>query len=129
MIIKIETTNEELTTRADATMEGEVGGYPEVTAALMGALDAYCSRFLEGSEEGEIRAVHDYMSAVFSNFMLKHFPDTTEFGLSDAAIIKAQDDIIKSAVERDISVEEAVEEYNRLAEEYCEDKRNAGKMS
>lgn len=129
MLIKIKTTDKDLEANMEPTIENEMCGYVEVVDTLVGALDAYCNTFLESLDEGEIQAVHDYMSAVFSKFMLKCFPDTTDFGLSDAAMIMAQDQLIEEAAKEDVPLEEVIARYNERAQEYYKGMKYAGKMS
>lgn len=52
-------------------------------------------------------------------------PREDDFDLCDAAIIKAQDDIISDAEKRGITFQEALAEYNEKAKEYV----NVRKMS
>ena len=67
---------------------------------------------------------------LFGRCFYKIFPEFApkegeEFNLIDAAIIKAQDDIINEAHKKGISFEEALQQYNDKAREYV----NARKMS
>lgn len=70
------------------------------------------------------------LEEMFGRCFYKIFPEYEpkegeEFDLVDAAIIKAQDDIIKEAHKKGITFEEALREYNEKAREYV----NARKMS
>lgn len=129
MIITIKTNNEELSVVATKEHENETGTYPEVIATLMEAMEAYCETFKKGLTEDEVHGLHDYMNSAFSLFMEKNFPGDSEFGLSDAAVIYAQDQIIADAMERNIPVMEAIKEFNHKAENYFLEKKNAGKVS
>lgn len=69
------------------------------------------------------------LDAVFTALLDTVFPEYAHddtFGLSEAAMIRAQDDIIKDAEEKGITFAEALEEYNNKAKEYVE---NAREMS
>ena len=130
MKIIIETEGNSVMLGVENLEESEKGTLPDVIAPLMGGVEAMCFAVLEDAEEAEIQELHDYMTGVFSLFMEKVFPGRAEFGLSDAALIKAQDDIIKQAIADGKSIEDAVADYNKKADEYyAEVKAHAGKMS
>lgn len=112
-----------------ATEEDEVVTLPDAVAYCLSGIHGMCNAVLEHAEEPEIQELHDYMTGVFSLFMERVFPGRAEFGLSDAALIKAQDDIIKEAMKSGKSVEEAVAEYNKAADDYFKEHKNAGKLS
>ena len=119
----------EIRVKAIATEENETVTLPDATAYIMSALHGMCATTLEGAEEDEIQELHDYMTGVFSLFMERVFPGRAEFGLSDAALIKAQDEIITEALKSGKSVAEAVEEYNKKADDYYKEIKDAGKLS
>lgn len=129
MIITIRTNDKELSVNTMAETKTETAGYPEVIATLMGAMESYCTTFMEGLNAQEIDGLHDYMSTIFSLFIEKNFPGNSDFGLSDAAVVYAQDQIIMQAAEKGIPVAEAINMYNKQAEDYFVEKKNAGKMS
>ena len=94
-------------------------GLSEVTVKLLKEVD---------TEDRE--ALYMSLDAVLQRFLLDMFPefelaDDEKFTLSDAALIKAQDDIINEAHKEGITFNEALARYEREAEEYF----NAGKVS
>ena len=129
MLITIKTTDKELETSLMLDNNEKDACYPEVVSSLMGAMEAYCSKILENVSDKEKQEVHDYMSAVFSVFMQMNFPDTVDFGLSDAAVIMAQDQIIEQALKDGVPVEEAVAKYNQKAADYYKERKHAEKVS
>lgn len=129
MIITIKTNDEELSVVATKEHDNETGTYPEVISSLLEAMQAYCETFKKGLSEAEIDGLHDYMSAAFSLFMEQNFPGNSDFGLSDAAIIYAQDMIIADSMKKGIPVAEAIKAFNSKAEKHFLEKKNAGKMS
>lgn len=129
MKIIITTEGTEVLTETQPTNEGEQATLPDVAACFMSSLEAMCSMVMDTAEEAEIQELHDYMTALFSLFMEKVFPGRAEFGLSDAALIKAQDDILRDAISKGRPIEEAIEEYNKVADEYIQDIKDARKMS
>lgn len=130
MKLIITTEGNDVLTDAIATEENEEITLPDAVAALLSSMDSLCRSVIDMAEEAEIQELHDYMTGVFSLFIERIFPGRSEFGLSDAALIKAQDDIIKQAIAEGKSVEEAVKAYNDTADAYIQEiKGNAGKMS
>lgn len=121
--------NGEVLVDAITTAEDEQITLPEAVACFMSGLHGMCNAVLEQADEAEIQELHDYMTGVFSLFIERVFPGRAEFGLSDAALIKAQDDIIIEALKSGKSVEEAVQEYNLKADTYFKEQKDAGKLS
>ena len=85
---------------------------------------------LKGKDEDVRFEISLRLEELFGRCFYKIFPEYApnedeEFNLVDAAIIKAQDDIIKEAHKKGITFEEALKEYNERAKEYV----NARKMS
>ena len=119
----------EILVEAVAPAENEVITLPDAVAYCLSGIHGMCNTVLKDAEEPEIQELHDYMTGVFSLFMERVFPGRAEFGLSDAALIKAQDDIIKEAMKNGKSVEEAIAEYNKAADDYFKEQKNAGKLS
>ena len=129
MIMTIRTNEKEISVQTMAETKNETGAYPEVIASLLAAMQAYCETFKEGLSQAEIDGLHDYMSSAFSLFMEQNFPGNTDFGLSDAAVIYAQDQIIEQAAKKGIPLADAIKLYNKQAADYFVEKKNAGKMS
>lgn len=121
-------------TRVDDTVEVEcfngaaennAMGYPEIVAMIMAALDGATITMLKDCDEKQRSVLYDSLDNVFSNFLSRVFPeiDPEEFTLIDAAIVKAQDEIINDAFERGISLDDALKEYHDKALEYVNQRR------
>ena len=113
----------------EATEENEQSTLPEAIAYMLSGMHGMCAHIINEADEAEIQELHDYMTGVFSLFMERVFPGRAEFGLSDAALIKAQDDIIAQAIKDGKSVEEAVAEYNQKAEDYFKELKDVRPLS
>lgn len=119
----------EILLEALATYENERITLPDTFAYMLSAMHGMCNNVLKDAEEPEIQELHDYMTGVFSLFMERVFPGRAEFGLSDAALIKAQDDIITEALKSGKTVEEAVAEYNAAAANHVKELKDVRKLS
>ena len=63
--------------------------------------------------------IWDYVSGACDQLCLRCFPESEgSFDLSDAAILYAEDQIIKRAEKKGISYEEALAQYEKRAQEY-----------
>lgn len=100
------------------TEEGEEIRYTTIVEILMCAFEYYTKQIIENASKEERAEVHDYMTAIFTTFMNQCFPEEEEFTLTDAAIFKAQDEIVEQALKEDKPIEEMIQEYNRKAAEY-----------
>lgn len=71
--------------------------------------------------------LYDSMDAMFGQFLMDTFPtvELPDFGLTEAAIIYAQDQIISQAEKEGISYEEMLDKYNDLANAYILKRREA----
>ena len=99
-------------------------------ATLFCVFESASTTIKEGMDEDGQLELSLYIEEMFGRLFYKIFPEYApeegkEFDLVDAAIIKAQDDIIKEAHKKGISFDEALHEYNEKAKEYV----NARKMS
>lgn len=99
--------------------------YDVVVGMLMAALDGATNTFIEDLNDGQKSELYDRLDNVFGGFLKRVFPeiDPEEFTLIEAAIVKAQDEIINDAFERNISLEEALKEYEDKAKAYVEQRR------
>lgn len=93
-------------------------------------MEATTEEIKKGLNEDERLMLSLQIEELFGRCFYKLFPEFApeegrEFDLCDAAIIKAQDDIIKEAHKKGITFEEALQHYNEQAREYV----NARKMS
>lgn len=107
---------------------GEGMLYSEIFAMLMQSLEAVTRETVKDITDAEDREIiFDTIDAAFGRFLRNVFPDIDphEFDLTDAAIVKAQDEIINDAHKRGITFEQALKEYEDKAKEYID----ARKMS
>ena len=93
-------------------------------------MEATSSEIKKGLNNDEKEMLAMQMEELFGRCFYKIFPEFMpeegeEFNLCDAAIIKAQDDIIIEAEKKGITFQEALQHYNEKAREYV----NARKMS
>lgn len=105
--------------------EQEQFGYSDVVGMLMAALDGTTRTILEKCNAKERDLLYDQLDTIFGNFLTRLFPeiDPEEFTLIDAAIVKAQDEIINDAYERGLSLEDALKEYHDKAVDYINQRR------
>ena len=104
--------------------EGDVKlSFDGVIAFCMSFMERACSDYLKGHED-TAEELYDTMDYLFYKFMERTFPDIQprEFDLSDAGILYAQDMIIEEALKKDLSYEEALEQYENKAKEYVKKK-------
>lgn len=107
---------------------GEGMLFSETFSLLMQALEAVSREVVKDITDTEDReTIFDAIDAAFGQFLRSVFPDIDphEFDLTDAAIVKAQDEIINDAHKRGITFEQALKEYEDKAKEYID----ARKMS
>lgn len=126
MEVKITRIDDSVQVECNAgAVEQEPMGYSEIVSLLFAALDGATSTLIKGCDEKQKGMLYDQLDTLFDNFLRKVFPefDTDEFDLIDAAIIKAQDEIINNAFEKGISLEEALEQYQQKALEYVKERR------
>ncbi len=100
----------------------------DVEPMLMSAYEAVISRVLdeikrnvsEDQQEAVYRGTYEHLVLVFDAFLQKLFPNMnqTGFDFTDAALIYAQDQIIKEAEQKGISFEDAIKNYEKKAQEY-----------
>lgn len=105
--------------------ENEPMGYSEIVSLLISALDGATRTLLKECDEKDEEMLYDQLDGIFGAFLSKVFPNIKpdQFNLIDAAIVKAQDEIINDAFDRGISLEEALEEYQEKAIKYIEQRR------
>lgn len=107
----------------------EAATFPAVYSRLMAAMDGTINSFLKtvpASDKDAFRAhLYDILEIGFGNFLKKIFPEINddEFDLTDAAIVYAQDQIIRKAEAEGKSYREMLKEYEALADSYVEEKR------
>lgn len=114
----------------EKTTDSEVIGLDDILATLFCVMEATTEEVKKQMNEDEKYMLSVQIEELFGRCFYKMFPEYApqegeEFNLCDAAIIKAQDDIINDAANRGITFEEALKHYNEKAREYV----NARKMS
>lgn len=122
--------NGEVKTKFEATVDDERVGYDDILATLFCVMEASSEEVLKGLKTQDREMVALRLEELFSRCFYKIFPEMApqegeDFDLCDAAIIKAQDDIITEAEAKGITFREALAQYNDRAREYV----NAKKMS
>ena len=124
--------NQQLAIAVNPTEDNEKIVYGDLLNLFLNGLTGVTNRALEDFEFNEENREALYMSldSAFQAFLLDLFPEFNiseedKFSLSDAALIKAQDDIINEAYKEGITFKEALEKYEKEAEEYI----NARQMS
>ena len=130
MKITLETMNEKLAVAVEPTENEQHISYDDILNAFMAGLSSVTVKLLNEVAVDDREALYMSLDAVLQRFLLDMFPefelsDDEKFTLSDAALIKAQDDIINEAHKEGITFKEALARYEKEAEEYF----NAGKMS
>ncbi len=106
--------------------ENERMNYETIVAMLMAGLDGATRTILSENTDEKLESyLYDRLDGIFGSFLERMFPsvDPDEFTLTDAAIVKAQDEIINEAFVREITLEEALEEYENKAREYVAQRR------
>ena len=71
-----------------------------------------------GEDQEEVDKLHDYMTYAFTSIIERQFPSDEEFGLTEAALFKAQNEILEESMETGKPIDEVIERYNKSAEEY-----------
>lgn len=86
--------------------------------AVAGTVTAYLEDVPEDKKEAERVKYHDLCTRLFSHTIMEVFPEHMDFSLSDAAIVKAQDEILERATKEGKSIDEVLQEYNKEGEDY-----------
>lgn len=123
-MVTIDKRNDEVTVEFK-----ESTSFIDAVDLVMTGLEALVGHFIDttGMEIEDKERLYDDIDSLFGKFLQKVFPDINprEFDLTDAAIVKAQDEIINDAHARGITFDEALREYEDKAKEYID----ARKMS
>jgi len=99
-------------------------GYDECLYMIITALDGLTRKFLEtvkAKDKWKFReGLYDQLDYLFDEFLSEVFPEIkpNEFDLTPAAIVYAQDQIIEEAAKKGITYKEAMEVYEKKAQEY-----------
>lgn len=118
MKIIIEADSEKITNIAFEEVEDGQNTYENLTAILFCVIENYTRQTLE-SYPDELDDIWDYIAGACDALCIKLFPAPEKgFDLSDAAIIYAEDQIIKRAEKKGITFEEALAQFEKKAEKY-----------
>ena len=71
----------------------------------------------------QINNLHDYTSYSLSSVMERCFPESEDFSFTDAALYKAQNDLIEESMEKGVPLEDLIQQYNEEAKSYLENIR------
>ena len=122
------TVGDDLSFKANKTTPDEEITFDLVFSTLLSALASYSKLHLDAVKceltpddmEAYENDLYDRMDSCFTHALKNIFPniDPAEFDLSDAAIVYAQDMMIKEAAEEGISYQEALERYEQKAKDY-----------
>ena len=103
--------------------------FSEVYARLMCALEGTITTILEEADIPDKKAYREHMYDIvddgFANLLKKVFPeiDVGEFDLTAAAVVYAQDQIIQKAEKEGKTYKEMLDEYEKVADKYIQEKR------
>ncbi len=96
--------------------------YENLTAILFCIIENYTKQVLEAAPD-DLDAIWDYIAGACDNLCIRCFPAPERgFELSDAAILYAEDQIIKRAEKKGITFEEALAQYEKKAQKYVAEK-------
>lgn len=129
-IIISDTDTGEVMIEFEKNLNEEPGAsFRDVYARLMCALEGAISTILEKAPAVDRQAYRNHMYDIiddgFANLLEKVFPeiDVNEFNLSAAAIVYAQDQIIEKAEKEGKTYQEMLDEYEKIADKYVQEKR------
>ena len=123
MLIKVITNEKDstLSVACSVTESEEKISTWDVVGVLLDALEGVVERELEEHDEDLEEAkdwYHDLITRLFTHTVMELFPEHKDFELSDAALIKAQDEILKEISESGEDVETVLARYNKAGEDY-----------
>lgn len=100
--------------------------YDDLVAILFSLLESATKEFVKQVKFDKESQEHlyDLLDAIFSRFLTRTFPDIapSDFDLSDAAILYAEDAIIDEAAKKGIPFEDALQEFESKAKKYVREK-------
>lgn len=118
------TTNDEAITdiKIDDNGTGKAT-FENVSAVLFCLLENFTKQVIDSikDDESEMDSLFSFIAGACDNLCDRCFPDMMneeEFGLSEAAILYAEDQIIKRAEKKGITFEEALAQYEKKAKKY-----------
>lgn len=106
-------------------------GFNDAISMIMNALSVVIRDFIKKADVSDKEAfsdnLYDAVDSMFSQFLRDCFPKIAptdaQFGLTEAAIIYAQDQIIQKAEKEGKTYEQMIDEYNAIANKYINEKR------
>ena len=104
--------------------EGDVKlSFDGAIAFCMSFMESACKDYLKNRPDDK-EHLYDVLDTLFYKFMERAFPEVQprDFELSDAGLLYAQDQIIEEALQKNISYEEALRNYEAKAKEYVKEK-------
>lgn len=118
----------------EATEEGKIssvgiqdGKCPLDTfiAVLFSAMDGATREMLKDASQEVQDYTYEHFNAIFDLFLRNVFPEPPEgyFELSDAALLYAQDKLIADMEKKGITFKEALDNYEKKAQNYLKHKR------
>ena len=126
MKIIIESDKDKVTNVAFENADDGQACYENVTAIIFCVLENFTKQVINalGDNQEEIDGLWDYVAGACDQLCIRCFPKPSEssFELSDAALIYAEDQIIKRAEKKGISFEEALQQYEEKARKYVAEK-------
>lgn len=92
----------------------------DLIAIFFAVLENSTKQVIDDADQDTKEYLYDLYDGIFYTFMEKVFPDIQprDFDLSDAAILYAQDQIIKRAEKKGMTFDEALEWYENKAKEH-----------
>ena len=118
MKIIIEADPERVTSIAIEDADEGQASYENLTAILFCIIENFTAQVIKENQD-EINDIWDYVAGACDRLCIKLFPEPdSKFELSDAAILYAEDQIIKRAEKKGITYEEALAEYEKKAQSY-----------
>ncbi len=126
MKIIIESDKDKVTNVTFENADDGQACYENVTAIIFCVLENFTKQVINalGDNQEEIDGLWDYVAGACDQLCIRCFPEPSEssFELSDAALIYAEDQIIKRAEKKGISFEEALQQYEEKARKYVAEK-------
>lgn len=107
----------------DGTVEVKTESELDYSEALGLCIDGFEALIAHGvsqlSEDIDaINHLHDYISYALTSVIGRVFPEEEQFSFTDAAIYKAQNDLLEESMEQGVPIEELIQKYNDQAEDY-----------
>ncbi len=114
-ILKIIDDNETVAIEADGDVD-----FGQALGLCLDAIEALVGHAATEhvDETEELAKLHDYLTYAFTSIIERNFNDEDEFGLTEAAVFKAQNEILEESIESGKPIDEVIERYNKSAEEY-----------